>query len=143
MDRTSPLLDTPPPAGQQHLLDALLLRAQALWTNATCLLRDHTLLALLEAQRAGIAAVKMLGAGVVIAVLAVSAWMALVGAVVVWLVGAGVNTGLALVIAAVLNLIAAGALAFWVKSLVPELLFEATTRQLKGEPPPPDEGGHG
>jgi hypothetical protein len=143
MDRTSPLLDTPPPAGQQHLLDALQLRARALWTNATCLLRDHTLLALLEAQRAGIAMVKMLGAGVVIAVLAVSAWMALVGAVVVWLVGAGVNMGLALVIAAVLNLVAAGALALWVKSLVPELLFEATTRQLKGEPPPPDEGGHG
>jgi hypothetical protein len=32
MDRTSPLLDTPPPEGQ-HLLDALQLRARALWAT--------------------------------------------------------------------------------------------------------------
>jgi hypothetical protein len=135
MDRTSPLLDTPPPEGQ-YLLDALQLRARALWANGKCLVRDHTLLALLEVQRASIALVKILGAAVIISVLVVSAWMALVTAFVVWLVGAGMNVGVAIVIAAVINLIAAGALAFWIKSQIPELLFAATVRQLKGEPPP-------
>jgi uncharacterized membrane protein YqjE len=143
MDRTSPLLDTPPPQGEPHLLEALQLRARALWTNARCLVRDHTLLALLEVQRASIALVKILGAAVIISVLVVSAWMAIITALVVWAVGAGMNIGAAIIIAAVLNLIAAGALAFWIKAQIPELLFAATMRQLKGEPPPADEDAHG
>jgi hypothetical protein len=143
MDRTSPLLDSPPPEGREHLLEMLQLRAQALWTNARCLVRDHTMLALLEVQRASVALVKILGAAVVIAVLVVSAWMALVTALVVWAVGAGMNVGVAIVIAAVINLIAAAVLAFWIKSQVPELLFAATVRQLKGEPPPPEGDKHG
>jgi hypothetical protein len=143
MDRTSPLLDTPPPRGEPHLLETLRLRAHALWTDARCLVRDHTLLALLEVQRASIALVKILGAAVIISVLVVSAWMAIITALVVWAVGAGMNVGAAIIIAAVLNLIAAGALALWIRAQIPELLFAATMRQLKGEPPPADEDAHG
>jgi len=53
----------------------------------------------------------------------------------VWAVGAGASWGLAIAIASVLNLVAAGALAFYIKKQVPELLFAATLRQLRGESP--------
>lgn len=143
MNRTSTLTDDGATAQSQPLMDALQLRAHALWTNTRALVRDHTLLALLELQRAGMGFVKIVAAAVVISVLAVSAWMALITALVIWAVGAGLNVGVAILVAAVLNLVAAGALVFWIKSQVPEIMFAATVRQLKGEPPPgEDEATH-
>ena len=121
-----------------NAMDAFSRQAHALWTNAKGLVHDHALLALLEVQRASVGLIKIIGAAVVISVLAVSAWMGLVAAGVVWAVGAGASWGLAIAIAAVLNLVAAGALAMWIKAQVPELLFAATLRQLRGEPPAAD-----
>jgi len=54
-------------------------------------------------------------------------------------VGAGASWGLAIAIASVLNLVAAGALALYIKKQVPELLFAATLRQLRGESPEADD----
>ena len=73
----------------------------------------------------------MVAAGIIISILVVSAWMALVAAAVVWAVGAGASWGLALVVAAIVNIIVAVAIAFWGKSQVPDLLFAATLRQLR------------
>ena len=101
------------------------------WTNVKGLVRDHALLAVLELQRAGISLVKMVAAGIIISILVVSAWMALVAAAVVWAVGAGASWGLALVVAAIVNIVVAVAIAFWGKSQVPDLLFAATLRQLR------------
>jgi len=123
-------------------LENLQQRASALWTNAKGLVHDHTQLALLEVQRASLGLVKIIAAAVVISVLAVTAWMALVTAGVVWAVGAGASWGVAIVVAAVINIAAAAALAFWIKAQVPELLFAATLRQLRGEPPENEEQGH-
>jgi uncharacterized membrane protein YqjE len=120
-------------------LDTLQQRAAALWSNAKGLVHDHTQLALLEVQRASLGLVKIIAAAVVISVLAVTAWMGLVTAGVVWAVGAGASWGIAIVVAAVLNIVAAVALALWIKKQVPELLFAATLRQLRGEPPADDE----
>ena len=100
------------------------------WTNVKGLVHDHTLLAVLELQRAGISLVKMVAAGIIISILVVSAWMALVAAAVVWAVGAGASWGLALVVAAIVNIVVV-AIAFWGKSQVPDLLFAATLRQLR------------
>src|SRR6185295_20211441 len=86
------------------------------WTNVRGLVHDHTLLAVLELQRAGISLVKMVAAGIIISILVVSAWMALVAAAVVWAVGAGASWGLALVVAAIVNIVVAVAIAFWGKS---------------------------
>ena len=83
------------------------------WTNVKGLVHDHTLLAVLELQRAGISLVKMVAAGIIISILVVSAWMALVAAAVVWAVGAGASWGLALVVAAIVNIVVAVAIAFW------------------------------
>jgi hypothetical protein len=143
MDHTSPPYESAPRVAPQHLLEALQTRAHALWTNARALVRDHTLLALLEVQRASMGLVKLIGAAVIISVLVVTAWMALVTAFVMWIIGAGVNVGAAVLIAAVVNLVAAAAVAFWARAQVPDLLFAATVRQLKGEPPPGEGERHG
>jgi len=122
--------------------EVLRLRAGSMWTQTVGLVHDHALLALLEVQRASLGLVKIIGAAVVISVLIVAAWMGLVAAGIVWAVGAGASWGVAIVVAAVVNLVAAGALAFWIKAQVPELLFAATLRQLRGEPPPDDVSSH-
>jgi uncharacterized membrane protein YqjE len=136
MDADSTLIA---PADRRAGVGGLTQRAHELWTSAKGLVHDHTLLALLEVQRASLGLVKIIGAAVVISVLAVSAWMGLVAAGVVWAVGAGASWGLAIAIASVLNLVAAGALAFYIKKQVPELLFAATLRQLRGESPEADD----
>ena len=138
MDTDPSYLGAAPAEAPVSAMDAFSRQARAVWTNAKGLVHDHSLLALLEVQRASVGLVKIIGAAVVISVLAVSAWMGLVAAGVVWAVGAGASWGLAIAIAAVLNLIAAGALAMWIKAQVPELLFAATLRQLRGEPPAAD-----
>jgi len=110
-------------------------RLSLAWANVKALVQDHALLAVLEVQRAGISLVKMLAAGIVITILVVSAWMGLVAAAVVWAVGAGASWGLALLVAALVNIAIAVGLAFWAKSQVPDLLFAATLRQLRRDVP--------
>lgn len=72
----------------------------------------------------------------VAAVLVVTAWLALVAGGIVLLLGQGTPWPLALAIAAVLNLVGAGALAWWMRNLVSEMPFNALVRSLRGEPPP-------
>jgi uncharacterized membrane protein YqjE len=108
------------------------------WTNVKALVQDHALLAVLELQRAGISLVKMVAAAIIISILIVSAWMGLVTAAVVWAVGAGANWGLAILIAAIVNIVIAVGLAFWAKSQIPDLLFAATLRQLRKDMPRPE-----
>lgn len=111
-------------------------RAASVWGNLKGLLHDHALLALLEVQRASLSFAKIVGAAVIISVLVVSAWMGLVAAAIVWAVGAGANWGVAIAVGAALNLALAGALAWWIKTSVPDLLFAASLRQLRGDAPP-------
>ena len=108
------------------------------WYNLKGLVQDHALLAVLELQRAGISFVKMVAAGIIISILVVSAWMGFVAAAVVWAVGAGANWGVALVVAAIVNIVVAVGLGFWAKRQVPDLLFAATLRQLKKDVPHPE-----
>lgn len=105
------------------------------WMNVRGLVQDHALLAVLELQRAGISLVKMVAAGIVISILVVSAWMGLVAAAVAWAVGAGASWGLAILVAALVNIAVAVGLAFWAKSQIPDLLFAATLRQLRKDAP--------
>ena len=105
------------------------------FTHLKGLVQDHALLAVLEVQRAGISLVKMIAAAIVISILVVSAWMAIVAAAVVWAVGAGANWGLAILIAALVDIAVAVGLAFWAKKQVPDLLFSATVRQLRKDVP--------
>jgi len=110
-------------------------RLSLAWANVKALLQDHALLAVLEAQRAGVSLIKIIIAGIVISILVVSAWMGLVAAAIGGAVGAGANWALAVLIAALVNIALAVGLAFWAKKQVPDLLFSATLRQLRKDAP--------
>lgn len=99
------------------------------------LVQDHALLAVLEVQRAGISLVKMIAAGIVISILIVSSWMGIVAAAVVWAIGQGANWALAILVAALLNIVVAVLLGFWAKRQIPDLLFAATLRQFHKDLP--------
>lgn len=96
---------------------------------------DYALLAVLDARRAALALAWLLSAGLAVAVLAVTAWLALVTGAVVWLLGSGVSWPAALGVAALSNIAAAVALGLWMRGFFDELPFAATLRQLKGDPP--------
>jgi uncharacterized membrane protein YqjE len=114
-------------------------RLSLAFANLKALVQDHALLAVLEVQRAGISLVKMIVAGIVISILVVSAWMGIVAAIVGWAIGEGANWALAILIAAIVNIVVAVALAFWAKKQVPDLLFAATVRQLRKDVPKENE----
>jgi uncharacterized membrane protein YqjE len=65
----------------------------------------------------------------------VTAWLAGVTAVVVWLLGAGVSWPVALIIAGLLNLVGAALVAWRMHAVIDEMPFAATLRQLKAKAP--------
>ena len=101
---------------------------------------DFAQLAVLDARRAGVRLAMLLSAGVLIAILVITAWMGLVAAGIVWMFDQGVSWPLAIAAAAAINIAAAAVLAWWARHLVSELPFTALLRQLRGDPPKdPDE----
>ena len=104
------------------------------------LVADFAQLAVLDARRAGVRLAMLLSAGLLIAILAITAWMALVAAGIIWMFDEGISWPLAIAIAALINIVAAAALAWWARHLVSEMPFTALLRQLRGDPPRnPDE----
>jgi hypothetical protein len=101
------------------------------------LVADYAELAVLDARRAAIRLAWLLGSVLVAAVLIVTTWMALVAAVVVFMLGQGASWVTALIVAAVANLVGAGALGWWMLALIKELPFTALLRQLRGDAPHP------
>ena len=109
----------------------LVQRAGTLLRDVRDLACDHLELAALDAQRAAIGLTKMLSAAVVVAILVVSAWLALVAGGIVWATTSGVGWAAALAIASALNLVLAAIVAYWVRHQTQELLFAASLRQLR------------
>lgn len=95
---------------------------------------------MLDARRAALRLAWLLGTVLVAAVLVVTAWLALVAAGIVLMLGQGASWPLALGVAAALNLAGAGALAWWMRDLASEMPFNAVVRTLRGEPPPATPG---
>jgi uncharacterized membrane protein YqjE len=101
---------------------------------------DFVQLAVLDARRAAVRLAMLLSAGLMIAILAVTAWMGFVAAGIVWMFDKGVSWPLAIGIAALINIVGAAALAWWARHLVSEMPFTALLRQLRGKAPSvPDE----
>lgn len=109
--------------------------AALLARHARALAADYALLAVLDARRAAITLAWLLSAGLAVAMLAVTAWLALVTGAVVWLLGSGTSWPAALAVAALSNIVAAVVLGLWMRRFFKELPFAATLRQLKGDPP--------
>jgi hypothetical protein len=104
------------------------------------LVADYAELTVLDARRAAIRLAWILGCVLVAAVLIVTSWMGLIAAGIVFAWGHGASWPLALAIAAVLNLVAAGALGWFMLKLAKELPFTALLRQLRGRDPEPPQG---
>jgi hypothetical protein len=104
--------------------------------EARQLVADYSLLAVLDGRRAAVQLAWLLSSGLVVAVLLVTAWLALVVALMVWLFEERLSWPAALAIAGLVNIIGAGGLLFWMRSLVVEKPFTALLRQLKGEEAP-------
>jgi len=118
----------PRPPGLGELVGRLLGEARSLAA-------DFAELAVLDARRAAIRLSWLLAAVLVVTVLVVTTWMALVAAGVILMLGQGASWITALAVAAVLNLVGAGALAWWMLALIKELPFTALLRQLRGDAP--------
>ena len=96
------------------------------------LVADFAHLAVLDARRAGVRLAILLAAGLLIAILVITAWMAFVAAGIVWMFDRGVSWPLAIAIAALINIAGAVAVALWARRLASEMPFTALLRQLKG-----------
>jgi len=105
--------------------------------EARQLVADYALLTVLDARRAAIRLAWILGAVLVAAVLIVTSWMGLVSAGIMFAWGHGASWPLALAVAALINLVAAGVLGWLTLKLAKELPFTALLRQLRGDPPEP------
>lgn len=106
---------------------------RSLWLDARGLVREHAVLAVLEAQRAGMHLAFVLAAVLVVSVLAVTAWLAVVTAIIVWLASEAVPWPGVLLIAAFLNLLGAAVVAWWAARQIGEKPFAATLRQLSAD----------
>ena len=103
--------------------------------EARSLVADYTELAVLDARRAAIRLAWLLGAVLIAAVLIVTTWMGLVAAGVVFMLGQGASWVTAILVAALLNVVGAAALGWWMLALIKELPFTALLRQLRGDAP--------
>ena len=108
-----------------------------LLSEGRALVSDYAQLAVLDARRAAIRLAWILGAVLIAAVLVVTAWMGFVAAGIVFAWGQGASWPVALAVAAVVNLVAAGVLGWFTLKLAKELPFTALLRQLRGEPAEP------
>ena len=104
------------------------------------LVADYAELTVLDARRAAIRLAWILGCVLVAAVLIVTAWVVLIASGIIWAWGHGASWPTALAVAAVLNLIAAGLLGWFMLKLAKEMPFTALLRQLRGRDPEPPQG---
>jgi uncharacterized membrane protein YqjE len=91
-------------------------------------------LATLEARRAGITFMWMVACGAIAAILAVTAWLSLVGAVAMWAVSYGISWTAVFIAIALLNLLAAALTLSICVNMSRDLLFSATRRQVATTP---------
>lgn len=110
----------------------LLDEARRVWRELSGLARDHLHLAVLETRLAGRSLVTMIAAGVMVAVLLVSAWLGLIAAAILLLVGSGLAVGVALGLGVAANLALAVLLAFVIRNQSDGLRWSATLRSMQG-----------
>ena len=120
-----------PSAGNPAAGAGLLADARSLWREGSALFHDRLQLAALETRLAGESLVTMIVAGVIVAVLVVAAWLGLVGAAILTLVGLGVGAGTALLLGVLVNLAVALALCQVIRGKSRHLLWAATLRSLR------------
>jgi hypothetical protein len=109
-----------------HLAGSLLRQSRALSS-------DYVQLVVLDARSAAIRFAWMLCYGMVAAILLITAWLALVAAGIVWMLGTGASWVTALAVAAALNVVIGALLALRMRNMFSEPPFAATLRQIRGD----------
>lgn len=136
-------------ASSEHRADTLVDALQALLRELPGLVSDRVELFALELARAGQALARIVAWVVAIAILGVTAWIALWAGVVLALVELGLHWTLALLPVLLINLAAVAFAMGQVRRLTPRLSLPATRRHLtfsadalpRGDAPPPDDHG--
>jgi len=105
--------------------------AQSLWHELRGLTHDRFRLAALETQRAGKSLVDMIVAGIMVAVLLISAWLGLLTAAVLRLVAHGMVASSAILLAVAFNLLLTLLLFGVIRRKSRHLQFPATLRSLQ------------
>ncbi|HUF21429.1 MAG TPA: hypothetical protein VMP00_11855 [Burkholderiales bacterium] len=122
--------------GELPAASGLLGDASALWHELRGALHDQLQLAVLEAKLAGTSLATMVAAGVMVALLLVTAWLGLVGAGVLWLIGMGVAASIAMLMVVAASVVFALALCYLIRRQSRHLQFPATLRSLRPMPTP-------
>ncbi|HEX2825328.1 MAG TPA: hypothetical protein VHP37_03205 [Burkholderiales bacterium] len=130
--RDPALRGSPPPETQET---SFLEPIERTFASLKKLATNYALLGVLDARRAAMQFAWLIGAGILITVLVVTAWLAGVVALAVWLFGQGLSWPAVLLIAAGLNLVGAGIVGLKVKNVFDQKPFSALLRQIKAEPP--------
>ena len=125
----------PPPqpttVGEGEAGGGLMGDVRTLWHQLLGLAHDHLQLAVLETRLAGQSLVAMVAAGVMVALLVVSAWIGLLAAVVVSLVSTGLSVSAAILLGAGANLLVALLLCAFIRRMSRHLLWTASLRSLR------------
>ncbi len=112
----------------------LLHEFSSLWHEVQGLAHDQLTLAALETKLAGRSLVIMIAAGVMIAILLISAWLGIIGAAVLVLIEIGFTASMAMLLAVTANLVAAFVLYGVIRKQSYHLQFPATLRSLRPVP---------
>jgi uncharacterized membrane protein YqjE len=96
------------------------------------MLSNYATLAVLDVRRALIQFTWLIGAGIFATVLLVTAWLAAVVALAVWLFGEGLSWPAVLLIAALMNVVGAALVVWRMKAMFAHKPFSATLAQLRG-----------
>jgi len=112
---------------------------ERVFTTLKRMASNYATLAVLDIRRATVQLAWGIAGGIFIAVLIVTAWLAGVMALCVWLLGDVLTWPGVLLVAAGLNLVGAGIVGMWLKGIFSHVPFEATLRQIKSDDDAKDE----
>lgn len=115
--------ESPPPS--------LIEDAKSLWLEVVGLLHDRLQMAALETKLAGERLAAIMAMGVIVAVLVVSAWLGLNGALILWLIDIGLIASVAMLIGVLFNIILAVIFYFAIERERHKLGWPATLRSLQ------------
>ena len=121
----------PPSVDDMQPDGGLLDDARALLRQVIGLIHDQLQLAVLETRLAGQSLVAMVAAGVMVALLLVSAWIGLIAAAIAALIGNGLSLCAAIFLGVSANLVLTLLLCAFIRRKSRHLLWSATLRSLK------------
>lgn len=124
-----------PVAGSAAASDEGMLHAvKSLWDELRGLAHDQLTLLAFETKLAGKSLVTMIAAGVMVALLVVTAWLGLMGAAVLWLISIGVVASISMLLVVGANLMFALIPYYLIRRRLRYLQFPATLRSLRPLP---------